>query len=74
MREIALGVPGVLGVEKTFARKSGLQYHVELHLEVDPQMTVQDSHHLATTTRFRIREELDWVADVIVHIEPLRSG
>jgi cation diffusion facilitator family transporter len=70
IRRIALTVPGVSGVEKTYARNTGLQYHVELHLEVDPKMTVQDSHELATATRFLIREKLDWVADVVVHIEP----
>jgi cation diffusion facilitator family transporter len=74
IRRIALAVPGVSGVEKTYARKTGLQYHVELHLEVDPQMTVQDSHELATATRFLIREKLDWVADVVVHIEPFTGG
>jgi divalent metal cation (Fe/Co/Zn/Cd) transporter len=37
-------------------------------------MTVQDSHELATATRFLIREKLDWVADVIVHIEPFPGG
>jgi cation diffusion facilitator family transporter len=74
IRRIALSVPGIRGVEKTYARKTGLQYHVELHLEVDPKMTVQDSHDLATNTRFLIREKLDWVADVIVHIEPFTGG
>jgi cation diffusion facilitator family transporter len=74
IRRIAIGVPGVSGVEKIYARKTGLQYHVELHLEVDPTMTVQDSHDLATATRFLIREKLDWVADVIVHIEPFTGG
>jgi cation diffusion facilitator family transporter len=74
IRRIALAVPAVSGVEKTYARKTGLQYHVELHLEVDPRMTVQDSHELATTTRFLIREKLDWVADVVVHIEPFTGG
>jgi len=74
IRRIALAVPGVSGVEKTYARKTGLQYHVELHLEVDPRMTVQDAHDLATATRFMIREKLDWVADVIVHIEPFTGG
>jgi cation diffusion facilitator family transporter len=70
IRLVALSAPGVLDVEKTFARKTGLQYHVELHLEVDPQMTVQISHDLATYIRFLIREKLDWVADVVVHVEP----
>jgi cation diffusion facilitator family transporter len=73
IRSVALSEPGVKGVEKIYARKTGLQYHVELHLEVDPQMTVQDSHDLATKTRFLIRDKLEWVADVVVHVEPFRS-
>ena len=72
IREVALSAPGVLGVEKTYARKTGLQYHVELHMEVDPNMTVQASHDLATSTRFLIRDQLDWVADVVVHVEPFK--
>ena len=41
IREVALSVRDVAGVEKCFARKTGLQYHVDLHLEVDPEMTVR---------------------------------
>jgi len=67
---VALTVPGALGVEKCFARKTGLQWHVDLHLEVDPGMSVYDSHELATRVRDRVRERLDWVADVLVHVEP----
>lgn len=70
IRRVALSVPGVLGVEKCFARKTGFQYHVDLHLEVDPQMTVRASHEIATEVRFRIRDRLEWVADVLVHVEP----
>jgi cation diffusion facilitator family transporter len=70
IRETALGVPGALAVEKCFARKTGLKYHVDMHLEVDPGMTVYESHEIATRVRDRIREKLDWVADVLVHVEP----
>lgn len=70
IREVALQVPSVHGVEKCFARKTGLQYHVDLHLELDPNITVRDSHEIATQVRIRIRETLDWVADVMVHVEP----
>ena len=73
IRQVAFSEPGVLGVEKVYARKTGLQYHVELHLEVDPEMTVQDSHDLATRARFLIRGQLDWVADVVVHVEPFHG-
>jgi cation diffusion facilitator family transporter len=70
IRGVALSVPGVRGVEKCYARKTGLQYHVDLHLEVDPNMTVLASHQIATAVRIRIKESLHWVADVLVHVEP----
>jgi cation diffusion facilitator family transporter len=70
IRDVALAVPRVYGVEKCFARKTGLQYHVDLHLEVDPEMTVRESHEVATEVRGRIKDQLDWVADVLVHVEP----
>jgi divalent metal cation (Fe/Co/Zn/Cd) transporter len=31
---------------------------------------VRTSHEIAQRVRDRIREELDWVADVLVHVEP----
>lgn len=70
IRNVALTVPGVRGVEKCYARKTGLQYHVDLHLEVDPEMTVRESHQIATAVRICIKESLTWVADVLVHVEP----
>ena len=70
IREVSLTVPGAVGVEKCFARNVGLQYYVDLHLEVDPELTVRESHDIATEVRFAIRKNLDWVADVLVHVEP----
>jgi len=66
----ALTVPGVEGVDKIYARKTGLRYHVDLHLEVDPLMTVAEAHGVGGHVRSRVRAELDWVADVLVHVEP----
>jgi cation diffusion facilitator family transporter len=70
IRLVALSVPGALGIEKAYARKTGLRWHVDLHLDVDPAMSVYDSHEIATQVRARIRQQLDWVADVLVHVEP----
>jgi len=71
IRAAASTVPGVGGVEKCFARKTGLRYHVDLHLEVDPDMTVRQSHEIAHQVRTHVMEKLDWVADVLVHVEPV---
>jgi divalent metal cation (Fe/Co/Zn/Cd) transporter len=70
IREAAMGVPQVKGVEKCYARKTGLKYHVDLHLEVDPEITVRDSHDIGGRVRDRIREKLPWVEDVLIHVEP----
>jgi cation diffusion facilitator family transporter len=70
IRASALTVAGALGVEKCFARKTGLRYHVDLHLEVDPDLTVRDSHSIAEQVRNKVKKDLPWVADVLVHVEP----
>jgi cation diffusion facilitator family transporter len=70
IRAVASSVPGASGVEKCYARKTGLRYHVDLHLEVDPEMTVRQSHKVAHDVQQRILDRLDWVADVLVHVEP----
>ena len=70
IRAAATAVSGVHGVEKCFARKTGMKYHVDLHLEVDPEMTVRQSHQLAHDVKLHIMKKLDWVADVLVHVEP----
>jgi len=70
IRKTALSVANVRGVEKCFARKTGLKYHVDLHLEVDPDITVRDGHEIAQNVRERVTERLPWVADVLIHVEP----
>jgi cation diffusion facilitator family transporter len=70
IRAAALSVPGALDVEKCFARKTGLQYHVDLHLHVDPNLTVRDSHVIAGSVKTAIKTQLPWVQNVLVHVEP----
>jgi cation diffusion facilitator family transporter len=70
IREVASRVPGTLGIEKCFARRTGLRYHADLHLEVDPEMTVRESHEVATEVKHRLKDHLPWIADVLVHVEP----
>jgi divalent metal cation (Fe/Co/Zn/Cd) transporter len=67
---MAKSVAEVEGIDKVFVRKSGLQYHVDLHIEVDPTQTVAASHAIGGHVRATLRRELPWVADVLVHVEP----
>ena len=62
--------PGVLHVEKVFARKSGLNILVDVHLEVDDNMTVLASHRLGHEVEQQIMKAVPQVIQVLVHIEP----
>ena len=70
IRDAAARVPGVRLVEKSYARKTGLRYQVDLHVHVDGTMTVNESHAIAGHVRAEVRHALPWVADVLVHVEP----
>ena len=61
-------------MEKCFVRKMGYQYFVDMHVEVDPQMTVARAHGIAHDVKNRVREALPKVRDVMVHIEPASGG
>jgi cation diffusion facilitator family transporter len=71
IRGIAAATSGVERVEKCFARKAGHLYFVEMHIEVDPQMTVLRSHEIAHSVKDKIKGVMPEVSDVLVHIEPL---
>jgi cation diffusion facilitator family transporter len=70
LRAVAMSVPGVEYVEKILARKTGLRWHVDMHVHVNPSMTVRDSHIVAGTVKSALRTKLDWIENVLVHIEP----
>lgn len=73
IRAVAMVVPGALAIEKCLARKTGLQYHVDLHLEVDGKLSVEAAHQISGKVRSAIRGNVPWVADVLIHIEPAPS-
>ena len=70
VREIAAAVPGVMAIEKCRIRKSGLEYFVEIHVEVDGANSVRQGHDIARLVRSALRESPHRIADALVHIEP----
>jgi cation diffusion facilitator family transporter len=70
VRKVALRAAGVKDVEKVFARKIGLRYRVDLHVEVDPDMSVRQAHELSHGVKDTICEAMPEIEDVLVHIEP----
>lgn len=73
-KSIAEKVPGILHVEKVFARKSGTQYWLDMHAWVDPAMTVEHAHSLSHDIKDAIRAANPSIADVLIHIEPAKGA
>jgi cation diffusion facilitator family transporter len=63
-------VAGVQRIEKCIVRKAGFEYFVDMHVEVDPELTVRQAHGIAHHVKDRVREAMPSVHDVLVHIEP----
>jgi cation diffusion facilitator family transporter len=67
---IAEGVEGVEHVHEIRGRRSGQYLIVDLKLEMDPYMTVKQSHDIATEVKRLIFERFPNVGDVMIHINP----
>jgi cation diffusion facilitator family transporter len=73
VRAIAAAVPGVEGVDEIRVRRSGLVYLVDIHVEVDGELSVRRGHYLGHVVKDHlIGSELP-ILDALVHIEP-RGG
>jgi len=70
IRRIATTTKGVDRVEKCIVRKMGYYFYVDMHVEVDPQMSVQRAHEIAHDVKDKVREKFSRVRDVLVHVEP----
>jgi len=69
---VASSVPGVVEVEKCYARKMGLDYYVDLHVGVDGNISVHQGHEIAHRVKSAIQQSDSRIADVLVHIEPTK--
>jgi cation diffusion facilitator family transporter len=70
IRETALAVPGVRGVEKLWVRKSGLEYFADIHIEVESHLTVAEGHRIGHHVKDCLRSRFPVLRDVLIHLEP----
>jgi cation diffusion facilitator family transporter len=73
LSEIVLKTRGVRSYHAVRARKLSGMLEMDVHVQVDPQLSVREGHHIATNVRRRIRAAEPKVQEVIVHVEPDES-
>lgn len=69
---IASGFPSIREVHKVRTRGTESCIYCDLHLLVDPEMSVLDAHELGDRLEDAIKETYPEVCEVLVHIEPYR--
>jgi cation diffusion facilitator family transporter len=74
VRYSALQVPGVIDVEKVRIQHAGPDAHVDIDIEVNPGISVAQSHQMAQHVRARIQSDWPFVREVVVHVEPYYAG
>jgi cation diffusion facilitator family transporter len=70
VRRVAMQVDHVRGAHKVRSRGSIDHVHVDLHIQVDPAMSVERAHSVTHDVAAAVRAAFPEVADVIIHTEP----
>jgi len=73
IREVCRSVPGVIDCHRCRARRVGSRILADLHVLVDPEMSIEDAHEIATQVERRLKAKVKGLASVVVHVEPHRG-
>ena len=67
---MATSLPGVIGAHALRTRNAGSSIWADIHIIVDPDMTVREGHNLSHQVRdLLVNSDLN-IVDVVVHLEP----
>ena len=74
VKNFAVEVDGVKAVEKLFIRKSGMDLIIDIHIEVDPTLSVVAGHNIAGEVKASLMKKIGSLKSVMVHVEPYLPG
>lgn len=67
-------VRGVMGIDKCFVRKMGLEFFVDIHVIVDRNLSVHTGHLIGHNVKDQLMKFNPKISDVLVHIEPTQDS
>lgn len=70
IRRTITSVNGVQALHMLRSRRMGGDALVDVHIQVDPTLSVSEGHQISETVRARLIGEIEEVSDVMVHIDP----
>lgn len=70
MTDLVLSTAGVQAVHAVRTRHIGPGLQIDLHVLVDPALSVREGHNIAGAVKKRLLKEGSDIVDVLIHIEP----
>ena len=70
IREISKDVTGVIATEKCLIRKTGMKYHVDLHIIVNGEISVREGHIISHKLKSLLQNKLPEISNILIHVEP----
>ncbi len=74
LQRVIREVDGVEGLHRLRTRVMAGQALVDVHVQVDPYITVSEGHQIADTVERRLVDEIPEINDVTVHTDPERGS
>jgi cation diffusion facilitator family transporter len=69
--EAVHSVAGAGNPHRTRMRRIAGLWDIDIDIEVDPQLSVREAHDIATLVEKAIKDRVEGVYDIMVHVEPL---
>lgn len=70
IKAVADAVPGALDCHAVRTRGTEGEVYMDLHILVDPNMTIERAHRVAGEVEAALNERFPQVVDIVVHVEP----
>jgi len=71
--EIGDELPFIEGIPTCRIRKLGARYFVDLHIWVNPVISVSEGHAHAHALKDKIKNQMPLIEDVLIHVEPFET-
>ena len=71
--ELIHSIPGLFEPHHLRSRRVGTVAVIEVHFRVDPEMTVRESHELASHAEHLLEDAFGHDAIITIHVEPLKG-
>jgi len=70
IKKISKKVDGVIDTEKCLIRKTGMNFHVDLHVILDGSISIKEGHFISHKVKDKLMKELPEISNILIHIEP----